>query len=159
MRCHEGENIIMRRMLIAVGLAAVALAGAAACDKSTPNPAGSAGADVAAATRDACTQATALSATGAAEFNTKMNEFLQAAASGDAAKGQQLEAEIRAKVTEWATKLDGLAAKDVKPEVKTALTEAATTLRQHNDPNDSTSIDEVKAAYVAIATKISTACA
>jgi len=149
----------MRRMFLTVGVAAMALVGATACgDDGTPGASASAD-TVAAATRDACTQATALSASAATEFNAKMDEFIKAALAQDATKSEQLETEIRAKVTEWEAKLNDLAAKDIKPEVKTALSQAAETLKKHNDPSDNASVNEVKAAYVAIATKISTACA
>jgi hypothetical protein len=147
--------------MIVAALAAVGLAGAACADNSpqageSSAPPASAAADE---TQQICAQAMAEGTAAAGEFNTKINEMLQAAATGDTAKATDIESQLRQRLDAWKTKLTEWSGKNVKPQVKTALTEAAGTVGQLNDPADNTAVDDVKAKFTEIGVKLAAACA
>jgi hypothetical protein len=161
----------MRRILTAAALATAVIAGVTACG-GTPDPAASPTAAAASAapatsaaaaaagadTKAVCAEAVALSSTAAADFAKQIDEFLKSVVAGgdDAAAAEK---KLRASLTAWEAKLKELAAKDIDPELKTALTEAAATVAKHNDPNDNTGTGAVKKEFTEIGAKITTACA
>jgi hypothetical protein len=122
----------MRKSLIVAVLAAVALGGAVGCahpneaplpgeTRTTTAPATNAtGADE---TKAVCTEAISTSASAVATLKAKLAEGTAAAAAND--QGKLIAAQLAAKATatEWVNKLNTLAARPIKPQVKTVLTD------------------------------------
>ncbi|GIF49746.1 hypothetical protein DFJ67_2897 [Asanoa ferruginea] len=149
----------MRRFLVAA-LAVSALA-LAACGKEDEagQPAAASGADTAAATATACTEAMALSKTGATAFEEGVDNLLKVALEGDDAKAEAAEKEFRAALTTWADQLAALSGEPVAEDVKAALTETAATVKKIADPEDKTPINAATQQLADIADKIGAACA
>ena len=151
----------MRRLMIVAVLAAVGLGGAAACADNSPQPAASSAPPATSAaaadeTRQVCTEAMAEATAAGAEANTKVDQLVQAAQSGDLVKAQQLQTELRARLGDLQTKVTAWSGRNIKPEVRTVLTEAATTLQQLNSqPPD----NQTKAKFQEIGAKLAAACA
>jgi hypothetical protein len=155
----------MRKLMIVAIIAAAGFA-AAACADNSPKPSASstpaATTTTTAATVDethqVCAEAMAAGSAAAVEFNAKVDQLNQAAQSGDLIKANQLANELRQKAAELQTQLQGWSAKNVKPEVKAALTDGATTVQQLNNPAVMPDAS-AKTKLQDIATRLSTACA
>ena len=124
----------MRKSFIVAVFAAVALGGVVGCahpneaplpgETRTPTTAAPAtGADE---TKAVCAEATSTSNTAITTLKAKVAEATAAQAAND--QGKLIAAQLAAKstATEWANKLNSLAARPIKPQVKTALTDGAT---------------------------------
>jgi hypothetical protein len=151
----------MRKLVIVAALAAAALGASAACSSSSPSssatsaPATSAAADQ---TKEICAQAIAEGTAAATEFSTQIDQLQQAALAGDTAKATEIETKLRARINDWQAKLQTWSTANVRPEVKAVLTDAAATVKQLNDPNDTTAVNDVKAKFLEIGTKLFAAC-
>ena len=139
----------MRKLMITAVAAAVALGPVAACSSG-----GSAD-----QTREVCVEAIAAGTTASAAIQAKVNEGSQAVASGDQAKLLQIAADLRKTASDWSAKLTELSQKQIKPEVKTALTESAATISNLADPTKNVAASEAQTKLIEIGTKINAACA
>ncbi|MEV4621552.1 hypothetical protein AB0J74_22940 [Asanoa sp. NPDC049573] len=167
----------MRRGIATLIMVSVVALGAAACgssgdDAGSASAAGGASASAAAggasdATATACKEAIAASEAGAKDFGSGIDEMQKmvlsiTADSDDAeleAKGTELENKMRASLKTWSDKLTALAGQDLDADVKTALTDAATTVTKINDPNDDSDAAAARTALTGVADKIKAACA
>ncbi len=124
----------MRKSLIVVVLAAVALGGAVGCahpneaplpGESRPPTTAATTATGADETKAVCAEATSTSASAVATLKAKVAEATAAQRAND--QGKVIAAQLAAKstATEWANKLNSLAARPIKPQVKTVLTDGA----------------------------------
>jgi hypothetical protein len=151
----------VRRFLVAA-FAVPALALAACGTDSSGEGAGqpaAAGADTAAATATACTEAMAVSKTGATAFEEGVDNLLKVALEGDDVKADAAEKEFRATLTAWADRLAELSGEPVAEDVKVALTDTAATVKKIADPEDNTPINAATRQLAGIADKIGAACA
>lgn len=160
----------MRKLMITASLAAVALAGLAACADNSVNPSSSQSANTptvtsapattaADQTKQVCTDAAAASSTAAVALQAKFAEVQ--AANGDQMKLLAIATDAAKIATEWSGKLTTLAAKPIDPDVKKALTDGATTIQTMINPATIQSLTPTTAAtqLAGVTTKISTACA
>ncbi|GAB3153487.1 hypothetical protein GCM10027290_46340 [Micromonospora sonneratiae] len=115
--------------------------------------------DVKAATTAACTEAVPLGETTAAAFKAEFSKILEVAMTGDEAKANKMEADLRAKLKAWSDKLTALAAGSIEPEVKAAFTAGAAEIVALNSPDDNTPVNTVTKKFADIAQKVKTACA
>ena len=158
----------MRRGIATLVMVSVVALGAAACgssgdDAGSTNAAAGGASD---ATATACQEAIAASETGAKDFGSGIDEMQKlllgiTADSDDAeieAKGTELETKMHASLKTWSDKLTALSGQDVDANLKTALTDAATTVTKINDPDDNTAGDAARAALTGVADKIKAAC-
>jgi hypothetical protein len=153
----------MRRLMIVAALAAAGLLGASACaDNSTPgggtttSPTSTgAGADE---TAQVCTEAMAEGAAVATELPAKLTALDQARNSGDLDKLALLQAELYERVKASQDKLNGWAGRNIKPEVKTALSSAATTLQNLNSMPTTPTQAELQAQLSQVAVAVTVAC-
>jgi hypothetical protein len=151
----------VRRFLVAA-FAIPALALAACGTDSSGKGAGQpavAGADTAAATATACTEAMAVSKTGATAFEEGVDNLLEVALEGDDTKADAAEKEFRAALTAWADRLAELSGEPVAEDVKAALTETSAIVKKIADPEDKTPINAATQQLGGIADKIGAACA
>ena len=124
----------MRKSFIVAVFAAVALGGVVGCahpneaplpgETRTPtNAAPATGADE---TKAVCAEATNTSNTAITTLKAKVAEATAAQAAND--QGKLIAAQLAAKstATEWVNKLNTLAARPIKPQVKTVLTDGIT---------------------------------
>lgn len=154
----------MRRLMIVAVLAAAGLAAAAACADNSPKPGESSSPPAAPATsaaapdetRQVCTEATAEATAAGTEINAKVDELTQAAQSGDLGKAAQLQNELRTRATDLQSKLTTWSGKNIKPEVRSVLTEASTTIQQAVSGTPDPSL---KTKFQEIGTKLAAACA
>lgn len=158
----------MRKLIITAALATVALAAAAGCADNSPKPSSSASSTAAAAgttaaaadqTKEVCTEAASTSTTAGLAISAKAKDI--AAASGDQAKQLQVAGDLIKLANDWSSKLTELSAKPIKPEVKQALTEGATTITGLTNPAalQSANASQIESQLTALVAKISTACA
>jgi hypothetical protein len=126
----------MRRFVITVVALAVTLAGAAAC-ATTPsaNPHATATASTATTaatgsdeTEAVCDEAISVSTSSMNTLKSKLAEGQTAFLAGDTAKALSIQASAKTTATEWTNKLTELSKKQIKPEVKTVLTDGVTTI-------------------------------
>jgi TolA-binding protein len=152
----------MRKLVIVAVLAAAALGSSAACASSSPDSSPtSAPATTAAAadqTKEICAQAIAEGTSAATQFSTQIDQLQQDVVNGDTAKATELETTLRARINDWQAKLQTWSTANVNPQVKSVLTDAAATVKQLNDPNDQTAVNDVKAKFLEIGTKLFAAC-
>jgi hypothetical protein len=167
----------MRRGIATLVMVSVVALGAAACgssgdDAGTANAAGGAPSSSAAAgggsdaTATACKEAIAASEAGAKDFGSGIDEMqkMLLGITGDSvdaeleAKGTELETKMHASLKTWSDKLTALAGQDVDANLKTALTESATTVTKINDPDDDTAGDAARTTLNGVADKIKAAC-
>ncbi len=159
----------MRKLMITASLAAVALAGLAACADNSVSPSSSQSASTPASasattsaadqTKQVCLDAAAAGSTASTELQAK---FVEAqAANGDQMKLVQIAGDAARIAGQWSTKLTELSAKPIDPDVKAALTEGATTIQGLTNPATMQSLTPVAAAaqLQGVITKITTACA
>ena len=154
----------MRRLMIVAVLAAAGLGAAAACADNSPQtgatsappPATSAPPAAADETKQVCTEAMAEATAAGTEINAKVDELVQAAQSGDLGKAAQLQTELKQRATDMQTKLTTWSGKNIKPEVRTVLTEASTTIQQ---AVSGTPDAQTKAKFQEIGVKLAAACA
>lgn len=106
-------------------------------------------------TADVCSEAKALNTSKSVLLGGKFTELQAAQTAGDQTKVETLAAEAQAEVTDWATKLNELADKDISPAVKTALTDAAQALAEIGPDSDPT---ETQTNLLNLITGITTAC-
>lgn len=157
----------MRKFIIAAALVTTALTGAAGCaDNSKPGtdatsaPAATTATDrVADQTKAVCTEAISTSTAATAAFTAKFTEFLAAAASGDTAKFDTLEADFAKLANDWKGKLTELSTKPIKAEVKTALTDGIAKVEQITSEDGSLTAEKVQADLATFNTKLAAACA
>jgi hypothetical protein len=150
----------VRRFLVAalaVSAFALAACGTETSGETAAQPA--AGADTAAATATACTEAMAVSKTGATAFEEGVDNLLKVALEGDDVKADAAEKEFRAALTAWADQLTALSGEPVAEDVKAALTETAGIVTKIADPEDNTPINAATQQLAGIADKIGAACA
>jgi predicted small secreted protein len=149
----------VRRILVAAyTVSALALA-ACGTDEGAGQPAAAGGADTTAATASACTEAMALSKTGATAFEEGIDNLLEVALEGDDVKADAAEKEFRATLAAWADRLAELSGEPVAEDVKAALTETAATVKKIADPEDNTPINAATQQLAGISDKIGAACA
>jgi hypothetical protein len=153
----------MRRLMIVAVLAAAGLGAAAACADNSPQndatsapPATTAPPAAADETKQVCTEAMAEATAAGTEISAKVDELVQAAQSGDLAKAAQLQTELKQRATDMQTKLTTWSGKSIKPEVRTVLTEASTTIQQ---AVSGTPDAQTKAKFQEIGVKLAAACA
>src|SRR5688572_8168029 len=153
----------MRRLMIVAALAAAGLGAVAACADNSPQPpatsappASSAPPAAADETKQVCTEAMAEATAASTEINAKVDELVQAAQSGDLGKAAQLQTELKQRATDLQTKLTAWSGRNIKPEVRTVLTEASTTITQ---AVSGTPDAQTKAKFQEIGVKLAAACA
>ncbi len=153
----------MRKFMIIAAMAAVALGGAAACAQSpaSPSPSTSAPTSAAAAdeTKSVCTDATSASTTAIATLKQKLTEGTTAFLAGDTAKVAAAQAAAKQTATDWTTKLTALAAKPIKPEVKTLLTNGVSTINTLVASMARTPAADAETKLNDFTTKLAAACA
>jgi hypothetical protein len=141
----------MRKTLVPTAVLAIALGGLAACAHPSPpngpypttagpvhattaGPTSSGGGSgVADQTRDVCADATSTSATAAAAIRAKGAAAQAALLAGNQADAIAAVGDLKSTANDWSNKLTQLAAKPIKPEVRSVLTDGAskiTTLAQ-----------------------------
>jgi ABC-type Fe3+-hydroxamate transport system substrate-binding protein len=155
----------MRKLMITAALATVALAGAAGCADNSVKPSSSASASTAAPTTSAadqtkavCEEAGTVSTTAGEAIAAKAKEV--AAASGDQTKQLKIGGELITLANDWSAKLTELSAKPIKPEVKQALTDGATTIKGLTNPVaiQTANAAEIESKLKLLVGKISAAC-
>jgi hypothetical protein len=149
----------MRKLLIITAMVAVALGGAAACANKPASPSPSTSAAAADETKAVCTEATTASASAITTLKAKLAEGTQAFLAGDTAKVAAAQAAAKTTATEWTTKLTQLSAKNIKPEVKTVLTNGVTTITTLVASFGTTSSADAEAKLTDFTTKLAAACA
>jgi hypothetical protein len=156
----------MRKLLIVALLATAALTGAAACStpavspssSSTPSS-GAGSASAADETKDVCTQAIAEEKQNAATILAKVNTALQAIANNQQPDMTQLGADLMKIQQQWITDFNGLAAKPIKPEVKTAITDFITYLQAINQDSNTADLTQVTTKFNQLDQALVAACA
>ena len=163
----QGDTTPMRKFMIVAVMAAAGLGAAACADNSNDPPVGGTATTAATTTTTAvavdetkqvCAEAMAEGTAAATEFNTKVDQLNQAAQSGDLIKANGLATELKQRAGDLQTKLTAWSGKNVKPEVKTVLTEGATTLQQLTSSAQMPDAS-AKTTLQDIATRLGAACA
>jgi hypothetical protein len=165
----------MRRKLFSVVAAAafaVALAGCggdtdadagatpeptASAPAGPTDPADTADADAAAATRQACDTAVPVTEENAAKIEEDFQKLIAAVIDGGPA-AETAEADLRAKLAGWAGMLESLAVDPVEADVQQALNETAEFVTQINDPDDNTPMGQVQGQLTELAGNLKAAC-
>jgi hypothetical protein len=155
----------MRKLIITAALATVALAAAAGCADNSVKPSSStsasAGTTTSAADQTAavCEEAGAVSTTAGEAISAKAKDA--AAASGDQVKQLQIAGDLIKLANDWSAKLTELSAKPIKPEVKQALTDGATTITGLANPAaiQTTSAAQIETKLKTLVTNVASACA
>jgi ABC-type Fe3+-hydroxamate transport system substrate-binding protein len=155
----------MRKLMITAALATVALAGAAGCADNSVTPSSSASASTAAPattaadqTKAVCEEAGTVSTTAGEAISAKAKEV--AAASGDQTKQLKIAGDLITLANDWSAKLTELSAKPIKPEVKQALTDGATTIKGLTNPVaiQTANAAQIESQLKLLVDKISVAC-
>lgn len=158
----------MRSSLIVAVLAAVALGGTAGCAHpneaplpgETRTPTGNAttatGADE---TKAVCTEAMSTSATAIATLKAKLAEGTAAAAANDQPKLVAAQIAAKSTATQWVNKLETLAARPIKPQVKTVLTDGIAMINSMMASPASLNPTTAEGKLNDFSAKLSTACA
>ena len=149
----------MRKLMIITAMVAVALGGAAACANKPATPSTSSSAAAADETKAVCTEAQSSSATAIATLQAKLAEGTQAFLAGDTAKVAAAQAAAKTAATDWTTKLTQLSQKNIKPQVKTVLTDGVTTITGLAASFGTTSAADAQAKLTDFTTKLAAACA
>jgi hypothetical protein len=145
--------------MIITAMVAVALGGAAACANKPATPSTPSSAAAADETKAVCTEATTASATAIATLQAKLAEGTQAFLAGDTAKVAAAQAAAKTAATDWTTKLTQLSQKNIKPQVKTVLTDGVTTITGLAASFGTTSAADAQAKLTDFTTKLAAACA
>jgi hypothetical protein len=156
----------MRKLIITAALATVALAAAAGCAYNSVKPSSSESVSTGTSTTSAadqtaavCEQAGTVSTTAGDAIAAKAKDA--AAASGDQVKQLQIAGDLIKLANDWSAKLTELSAKPIKPEVKQALTDGATTITGLANPAaiQTTSAAQIETKLKTLVTTIASACA
>ena len=149
----------MRKLLIITAMVGVALGGVAACANKPASPSPTTSTAAADETKAVCTEAQAASTTAIATLQAKLAEGTQAFLAGDTAKVAAAQAAAKTAATEWTAKLTQLSAKNIKPQVKTVLTDGVTTITGLAASFGTTSSADAQAKLTDFTTKLAAACA
>jgi hypothetical protein len=154
----------MRKLVISVALVAIALGGAAACavEAPTTNPTTAAPTTTAAAadqSKSVCNEAVTASTSAGLVIQTKATDLRAALAANDLVKATQVGAELQKAASELSTKLTTLASGNIKPEIKTALTDLVTTINKHAAAGAQINTTQAESEITAGIGKLTTACA
>jgi hypothetical protein len=158
----------MRKSFIVAVSAAIALGGVVGCAHPneaplpgetrlpTTNAAPASGADE---TKAVCAEATSTSNTAITTLKAKVAEATAAQAAND--QGKLIAAQLAAKstATEWANKLNSLAARPIKPQVKSVLTDGATMINSMMANPGSLNPTTAEQKLNDFTTKLASACA
>jgi predicted small lipoprotein YifL len=150
----------MRRQLFTTVAVAALFALPACGSPGDPEPAAPAAAPTAsadrAATSTACVRAISASEAGAATFKTDVELALEAVAADEDPAAAM--ATIQTDLEAWARMLTDLAAGQVEPDVKAALTDGAEAVTKIADPNDDTPVAEAQRILAKVGDDIEAAC-
>jgi hypothetical protein len=151
----------MRKVLIAAVLAGVALGGVAACSSGTPSngtttPAASSTTQD--ETKDVCTQAIAMEKQNGAAVIAKIQAAFASIAAGGTVD-PQLQSDLLKIQSDWVTAFNGFAAKPIKPEVKTAITNFVTYVQSFVASGNSQTLPQATAKFNELDQALTAACA
>jgi hypothetical protein len=149
----------MRKLLIITAMVGVALGGAAACANKPASTSPTTSAAAADETKAVCTEATTASTAAITTLQAKLAEGTQAFLAGDTAKVAAAQAAAKTTATEWTTKLTQLSQRNIKPQVKTVLTDGVTTITGLANSFGTTSAADAQAKLTDFTTKLAAACA
>ena len=155
----------MRKLVISAALVALALGGAAACAAEAPTPAATSAAPTttAASTTDqsksVCNEAVTAATSSGLIIQTKATDLKAAVAANDLTKAAQVGAELQKTATDLSTKLTTLSNGNIKPEIKTALTDLVTTINKHASAGAAINATQAESEITAGIGKLTTACA
>ncbi len=142
----------MRTLSVILAVSAV-LIGGGACS-SDSDPAASPTTLDSAAT--VCAEAKAEGARAASDYTDILLGGLESL--DDPAKSAEYRERLQARMAQWETKLTEWSARQVSPELKAALVDAAATVKRLNDPGDYTGLKDTQAEFTRINAAITTAC-
>jgi hypothetical protein len=148
----------MRKVLMAAVVVTAALGGTAGCT-SSPGAGAAAQADD---TASVCSQAIAYERTQTEVAKAAFLQVVGALGAGDPTDAQQSEGDIVGIAKDWQTTFSGLASKNVKPSVKTALNDwvtfLTTTLASASAANSPTAVTTIQGKLATLDTELVTAC-